>query len=207
MSDACKFKHYKHTLKQVPAKYLHRFLSLKSAADMLALELFPQSSILKEITESMSMWYAVEKIMWWDTSIDRSKDNVNIIVVGDGTKPRTACIFNYMTKWDTWSIDPQMRTRDYSKVKRLSISNKTIEESGVMNFEDQITIILMPHSHAPIKQCWEKIISTRKWLVKLECCTRDRLNFPCYYYKDHNIISPANDIYIWNNYLTLQNTE
>lgn len=165
---------------------------------MLELKLFPN---LKEIAESMAMYYAVERIMEWDNQITRDSD-INIVVSGDGVTPRTACLFNYMTKWKTWSIDPAMRDRDYSVVKRLTVIKDKIENIS-LSFDEPV-IILMPHSHAPVKNTWENITSSKKWLVKMECCTRDKLPFEAYYYKDKCAITLANDIYIWNNYMTLK---
>lgn len=191
-----KNKHYDN--KHVPAKYIQRFLGLNSAADMLELKLFPN---IKEIAESMAMFYAVEKIMSWDNTIQRDK-KINVVVSGDGVVPRTACLFNYMTKWNTWSIDPAMRERNYSNVKRLTVIKDKIENIHLLFTEP--VIILMPHSHAPIKDTWNNIKSDKKWLIKMECCTRDRLPLEAYYYKDKHAITAANDIYIWNNYMKLK---
>lgn len=196
------YKEWKQDTKLVPTTYLSRFLSLNSAANMLELELFPKSNTIKEIAESMSMWYAVERhIMPIDQDVytGRGQSDINLIVVGDGTKPRTAALFAYMTKWNCWSIDPIMTQKEYP-IKRLTIISNKIEDIDPIDFGDQITIIIMPHSHALTIDCWNKFESTRKWLVKLECCTHDKLPFTGIYYKDMNAITPANDVYIWNNY-------
>ena len=186
--------------KWVPAKYLQRFLSLNSAADMLEKRLFPTSNTLKEVAESMSMFYAVsEKIMSWDTSIDRNMDNINIVVIGDGHTPRTAALFAYMTKWKCFSVDPEFRKEEYN-IKRLTLSKSKIEDVSY-DFGDEVTIIILPHSHAPVQKCWDNIKSNKKWLIKMECCTRDKLNIPAYFYKDKYAITPANEIYIWSNYI------
>lgn len=188
----------------IPAKYIQRFISWNSAIDMWQLKLFPN---IKEVAESMSMFYAVEeKLMKWDSAIDRKAENINVVVVGDGTKPRTAAIFAFNTKWKCWSIDPDMRKEDYSSVQRLTVIKSKVEDVEPIDFGNEIVIIIMPHSHAPINQCWNHFKSERKWLIKMECCTKDKLNLPYYAYKDEYAITRANNIFIWNNYLELNFT-
>lgn len=194
-------KNKQYDMKTIPSKYIQRFISWKSAIDMWQLELFPN---VKEIAESMSMLYAIEeKLSIWDENIKKNNPNINVVVVGDGVKPRTACIFAFNTTWKTWSIDPSMRDKDYSSVKRLSVIKSKVEDVETMDFGDEILIIIMPHSHAPIQECWNRFQSTRKWLIKLECCTHDKLNMPYFAYKDKYAITAANNIFIWSNYLDL----
>lgn len=190
--------------KFIPAKYLNRFLSWNSAANMLELNLFPN---IKEIAESMSMFYAVEeKLMKWDTNIIKKSDNIHVIVVGDGNRPRTGCVFAFNTNWNVISIDPLMKPIDYSSVRHLTVIKDKIENLEPLDFGDDIVIVVMPHSHAPIDTCWNKYQSTRKWLIKLECCTHDKLDFPYYAYRDTYAITQANNVFIWNNYLDLNFT-
>lgn len=189
----------------IASKYIQRFLGLNSAADMLNLKLFPNA---KEVGESMAMFYAVtEKIKVWDKRIKQDSNNVNIVVVGDGVSPRTACLFNFLTKWNTWSIDPNMRLVSYDNVKRLTVIPDKIENVKLQFDDDQIVIIILPHSHAPVFQCWDNIQANQKWLIKMPCCTHDNLNFPGYYYRDPFAITAKNEIYIWSNYKTLVNAD
>lgn len=195
----------KHFDKQwIPAKYIQRFHSWKSALDMWALGLFPN---IKEVAESMAMFYAVEeKLMKWDSNIDRKAENINVVVIGDGTKPRTAAVFAFNMRWKCWSIDPDMKTTDYPTIQRLTVIKDRVENVDPIDFGDEILIIIMPHSHAPINECWNRFKSTRKWLIKLECCTHDRLNLPYFAYNDAFAITKANNIFIWCNYMQLDFT-
>lgn len=188
----------------IPAKYIQRFISWNSAIDMWQLKLFPN---IKEVAESMSMFYAVEeKLMKWDPVIDRKAENINVVVVGDGTKPRTAAVFAFNMRWKCWSIDPDMREEDYSSVQRLTVIKSKVEDVEPIDFGDEILIIIMPHSHAPIKECWDRFKSTRKWLIKLECCTHDKLDLPYYAFSDKFAITKANNIFIWSNYMNVNFT-
>jgi len=181
-----------------PVKYVNRFIGWNSAAEMLEMKLFPN---IKEIAESVSMLYCVEqKLMGWDTDIEKKREDINVVVIGDGVSPRTACVFAFHTNWNCYSIDPLLRKEEYP-VRKLKVYQKEIKEVK-LNFGDQITIIIMPHSHAPIEECWNNVQSTRKWLIKLECCTKDRLDFPGITYRDKYAITPENQIFIWNNYKT-----
>lgn len=188
--------------KFIPAKYIARFLSWHSAADMLEQNMFPN---IKEIAESMSMFYCVEeKLMSWDKYLkdNRGNNNVNIIVVGDGHRPRTGAVFAYSTKWKVISIDPEMKSTDHN-IQRLECFKCKVEDMPQHDFGDEPCIIILPHSHAPVQECWNKFESTRKWLIKMECCTKDKLDLPYYAFRDVNAITQANQIFIWSNYMDL----
>lgn len=188
--------------KYIPAKYIARFFSWNSAPDLLERKIFPN---IKEIAESMSMFNVVENMIFnWDDDIKqlRKENDVTVVVVGDGHSPRTAAIFCYLTGWNVISIDPEMRKTDWD-IQRLTCYNKRVEEVENMNFGDKPVIIIYPHSHAPVQIGWDKFQSTRKWLIKMECCTKDKLNLPYYSFRDEYAITKANQIFIWSNYKKL----
>lgn len=169
-------------------KYINRFVALKSAEDMI--KYFPN---VKEIAESMSMYYAVKDNL-------PIKEIKNVVVIGDGVYPRTAILFCYMTKLNCVSIDPDFRMlEDYNKVNKLKVIKSKIEDvdKKELVFEED-TVIILPHSHAPINICWKKIIAPRKYLIKMECCTHDKLPFKGILFKDPHAITTQNQIYIWD---------
>lgn len=193
------FKNNHFDNKLVPARYLNRYLSLNSLEEFTRYKLFPN---IKEITESMSMFYAVtDNVLIWDKSISRSMEEVEIFVIGDGVVPRTAGLFAFMSKAVTHSIDPKMRNRNYNGIKRLTTYCNTIEE---LQFNtNKIAIILMPHSHAPIQDCWDNVKAKKKWLLKMPCCTHDKLDMNYYSFRDKYNISKMNEIQIYCNYINL----
>lgn len=192
--------------KLLPAKYINRFISQNSSADMMGMELFPN---VKEILESYSFLYLVEeKLSKWDNNIQKSNPNIHCIVVGDGTKPRTAATMCFNTKWKVWSIDPELRIELQweEHIRNLSCVDEKIQDVWVNQGEPEVVLIFLPHSHAPVQECWNNIYKDHpnKWLVKLECCTKDELPWEHFVFKDKYLMSSANKFKIWNNYLNLQ---
>lgn len=183
----------------IPVKYIARFMAWNSAPDLLEMKLFPN---IKEIGESMSMFYCVESLLMnWDPYLreNRGKSNVNVVVVGDGHRPRTAAVFAFSTKWNIISIDPEMKSTE-CPIQRLTCFDKKVEDVPDYDFGEEPCIIIYPHSHAPVQVGWDKFQSTRKWLIKMECCTKDKLDLPYYAFRDTNAITQANQIFIWCNY-------
>lgn len=204
------FKQDNFDSKIVKAKYLNRYFQLNSIEELSKNRLFPN---IKEITESMSFIYLFEKYLYkWDKSLYKNPD-VTVIVVGDGKTPRTAALINFLTPYKTISIDPEMDdSKDWSYISNLTTYKGKFEDwiekvyIPSIYFGKRPVIILYPHSHAPIILT-ERIHSGKKWVIKLECCTKDKLSTPCFMYQDKYIMSPKNTFYIWSNYLCLNYTE
>lgn len=198
------FKQDNFDSKSVKAKYLNRFFQLNSIEELSKNKLFPN---IKEITESMSFIYLFEKYLYqWDETLYKNED-VTVIVVGDGKTPRTAALINFLTPFKTISIDPEMDdSKNWSYIKNLTTYKGKFEDwienvyKPSIYFGKRPVIILYPHSHAPIKLT-ERINSEKKWVIKLECCTSDKLEGLCVSYQDEYIMSPKNTMYIWNNYM------
>lgn len=202
------FKNKDFDHKMIPARYVNRFIALNSLEEFGRYGLFPN---VKEVTESFGMYYAVtHKIMPNEPDIEQGKRNVRIYVVGDGVTPRTAAVFAFMTKWECISIDPQMRDRDYSGIRRLKVYRKKIEDyipytplQEIHNLwpDDKYHIIIMPHSHADIQPTWDILQNDRTWLITMPCCVHHKLDLPCIEYRDKFVGSPKNHIKIYCNYM------
>lgn len=189
-----------------PAKYVSRFLNLHSAEDLMPI--MQCSNTLKEITESMGMYYCVtEKICSYDNSIDLKKDNVGVYVFGDGMLPRTAAIFAYLTKWFTYSIDPVMKT--HKSITKLT-SYATTAEIFVRNLitvEDTV-ILIFPHSHVADVNKVYKVFSDKKvWIINMPCCNPGQCNSLKLHgltYHDEHIMSEKNKVQVFCNYMELK---
>lgn len=199
------FKNSDFDGKMIPAKYINRFISLNSLEEFGKYKLFPNP---KEVTESFAMYVAVMKYVVENTDICKGRNDARVFVVGDGVTPRTAGLMAFMTKFQCVSIDPELRDRDYSEIRRLRIVQKKIQdwEPGVLNSGDGVLnqkphIILMPHSHAPIQETWNKLVNDKTWLITMPCCTHGRLNIPCIEYRDMAVASPKNYIKVYCNYM------
>lgn len=176
--------------------YFDEFVKLKCAPDLLALELFPNG---KEITESFGAYNAVRNYILPKTNIKLSQEDVDLVCVGDGCTPRTAAIFAFRSKWNCYSIDPALRMKDYSKIKRLTLYNKKVEE---MEFStNNPLIIVMVHSHATIKNTLAHVRSTKeRHLVTIPCCIPHEIPNKTYLgYMDTGIMSEKNTVKIWMN--------
>lgn len=180
--------------------YPNQLFRLNSAEELMRYKLFPN---VKEWCESYGCFEAVKKIMEWDNRIIREENSTLVVVVGDGHVPRTAALFNYMTKWETMSIDPLMRLeKDYSGIKRLSVYRAKIEEFNWTEetFDGYETVIIIhPHSHAQVATSWDKIKHPRKYLINMPCCVQSNLKLPFFSYVDKFIPTPKNRVEIYSN--------
>jgi len=99
-------------------RYIERFFKLNTAPEILAEKVF---SNLKEITDSMGVFVAIQKHI----SFDRKDRNIHCVVVGDGHTPRTGMLIARLTAWEVYSIDPVMRLKNYH-TDRLCLFKKKI---------------------------------------------------------------------------------
>ena len=169
-------------------KYMNQFISLKCSADMLAWRLFPNA---KEITESFACYEATKHLPV------NLGDKIVVIVVGDGHTPRTAATFAMRSRWDTYSVDPNL-TRKWPDLRRVNVCQGEIER---WNFSfDRTTIIVLPHAHVLVDTCLKQIQAPERHVISLQCCVKHNLEIPpCLEYRDSNVWSPENLIKIWRN--------
>ena len=203
-------KNNQNDKKWFPAKYVSRFLNLHSAEDLMSI--MQCSNTLKEITESMGMYYCVtDKICSYDDTIDLKKeDSVGIFVFGDGVLPRTGAIFAYLTKWNVWSLDPLMKK--HKDIKRLFSENITAEKFIELNkieiFSEDTVILIFPHSHVADVNRIYKAFSTKKvWIINMPCCNPGQCNSLKLHgltYHDKDIMSEKNKIQLFCNYKELK---
>lgn len=195
------FKNSDFDKKMIPAKYINRFISLNSLEEFGKFGLFPNP---KEVTESFGMYNAVMRYVVENTDISKGHNDANVFVVGDGVTPRTAGLMAFMTKWDCFSIDPELRDNDYSGIRRLLCYSCKIEDftTDFLEGDDRPRIILMPHSHAEAQITWNKLANDKTWLITMPCCVRHQLNLPCIEYRDVAVASPKNFIKVYSNYKT-----
>lgn len=185
-------------------KYLSEYLTLKCCPDLSGSGIWPNS---KEITESMGAFEAVRKhVLPGETYIDRDKnfgrDDIVIVSVGDGSTPRTAALFACRSRWDCYSIDPNLRSEKTWPFKRLTLLKRKVEDKQLSFYDTQYTtcIIVMVHSHASIHNTLSHIKAPIRHLVSIPCCVPHVINDRPYIgYTDSNIASPKNEVKIWLN--------
>jgi hypothetical protein len=174
-------------------KYLNEFWGLKAAQDLMALGLFPN---MKEITESFGAYNAVRKYLNKDFAF---KDpNVTVIVVGDGSTPRTAATFAFRSNWRCISIDPLMNdARPWSqKINRLNVIKARVEDVQFDETWGSKIIIVAVHAHLDLMECIKFKPSA---VIAIPCCVP--LEWftvrPSKEYRDYGILSPENKVKIW----------
>lgn len=199
--------------KKISAKYINRYISLNSSAEMQELNLFPN---VKEIQESFALW---DIINWFilprDETIKRDSESLHVYVIGDGHTPRTAGLIAFMSKWMCVSVDPEMREDKYKNtVKRLWPVKCKGEEIEKYKLFEQSTkkpthiILIFPHSHIKnTNEVYKHFQDQKVWIVNMPCCVKsqdDNLPLKKFFgYKDEFIDSPENVIKIYSNYIDL----
>lgn len=137
-----------------------------------------------------------------------------VVVIGDGSTPRTASIFAYMTRWEVVSIDPQLNLNKWEIIKertnpqRLEIRPCKIEQAPV-DCQGLPVLIVLPHAHLGIGQALKGVYNYASIdVVSLPCCTPieekyltlDMVkNHNLKVFVDKNIWSPKRTIYMWQN--------
>ena len=167
------------------ARYVEECFKLNSAMDM-----FPLFPNVKEITESMGAFHSVVNKMGWKALSDRA---MNLIVIGDGSTPRTAGLFALRSAWNCWSVDPALKDKAWS-IKRLQLVKQKIETATLPAMEKSVVVAV--HSHGPL-------LLRPEWNVKLvvaiPCCLPQDMAgvFPDSEYRDRGIWSPKNLVKVW----------
>lgn len=146
--------------------YLHEFLRTKCSADFIAWNLFPD---LKEICESFGLYRAVMQNIPY---LDPSDPNVTVIVVGDGSTPRTAATFACRTAWDCHSVDPELsRKQHWDKIQRLTVYRSKIQDLKFLLPEHHKVLAIFPHSHVKVGESLKSFFCKELTVVALPCCT------------------------------------
>jgi hypothetical protein len=177
----------------IPAKYLNDLLDSKCGADMLGWKLFPNA---KEVAESFGCYYAVgQHLQQW--GLDWKNANTTVVVVGDGSTPRTGAVFALRSKWSAISIDPEMKDKSWP-VDRLTTIKKRIQDYHIKI--DGTAIIVHCHSHARLDESLKSIQADRRIIVAMPCCVPQFVEGKPHHieYRDKYIPGPHNLIKIWN---------
>lgn len=178
-------------------KHINDFMRLQCAPDIMALKLFPNA---KEITESMGVFAAVERVLVGEEVLSLTETNVALVSVGDGATPRTAGLFAFRTHWQCYSIDPNLnQARDWEHcIQRLRIERRRVEDETLDLRAFDHVVIAMVHSHAPMKETLKHVLGRVRHVVALPCCVPMEIpSRPYFGLDDHNIWSPKHTIKLW----------
>ncbi len=175
---------------------------------LMVFEFFPN---IKEWSESAAMEFHAREYLL-------SAVTTTVIVVADGTTPRTAYLFGALHKeklLKIYSIDPLMKSCYKNDVRlndlKISAIDCMIEDFLIKeeksNYEN--LIIICPHSHVPLTNILTPLFGKYKKLsiIAMECCVEQtisqeqKLKFLLelkFDEHDFNVHSEANRIQIWS---------
>jgi len=174
--------------------YIDQFIRFKASADMLAWGLFPKA---KEITESLSAYYAVVQ----SSGFDLSDPNVQVLVVGDGGTPRTGTVFACMTGWQVHSVDPEFNPKKkWDEIQRLKWYKSRIEDLK-FDFGTSPVVLVHVHSHARLDASLASITGIGpRFIYAMQCCVTQKItgHEPHDVYTDRFVWSPLREVKIWS---------
>lgn len=156
-------------------------------------KIFPN---VKEMTESVGLYLSIANVMKMDL-----KRRYRAVCIGDGKYARTGLLLALMSRWDVWSVDPQLVTKEkpdfFQSVNRFTPIAKTVEALDQHDLEQIVgcDIMIAGHSHAHLPTA-RKLIQP-KVIISMPCCEPDNLNDFCISYRDPYVNSPKNQINIY----------
>lgn len=179
-------------------RYLDEVLSLRCTADLLAAGLFPARAAAKEITETCAAFHAARHHVPWTDTCDPS---TTVVVVGDGSTPRTAAMFALRTRWSCHAVDPALArpTLRIAQIDRLTLHRRVAEETTVQTGADVVLVAV--HSHASFEAALSSVPDARRVAyVAVPCCVAKALApfAPDEVYEDEGILSPDRRVYVWH---------
>ncbi|OQS04560.1 hypothetical protein THRCLA_03216 [Thraustotheca clavata] len=190
---------------QVPMslRYMNEFVGkLQCAPKLLELGIFPDA---KEVSETMGLFNATRRFLDIDTG---NPEEDGIVVVGDGSTPRSAVMFAYRTKgWMCYSVDPEMRlSTETERVPWEGIQNVVPIRAKIENIRIKLrrAIVLLVHAHVTLDQALSAIeADTILGVVTLPCCNwygQQEILFnrpPDIVFDDFSILSDHREVRVW----------
>lgn len=182
-------------------KYHERFLN--SFTNELLVGLFSRyHKASKEITESWALLEASKRFV-------PNLANYKVVVVGDGSSPRTGALLAYYTKAEVISVDPGLNwphwqehvakqtAMGYPPERLLAVKDRI--EDVKIDCEGKPCLVLWPHSHADMRRT--KILNhTSRIDIAMPCCVPippEWMKTPHVCYIDEHVLSPKNTIHIF----------
>lgn len=146
-------------------------------------QLFRGKNMFKEISESMTVVHAVTSL-----DLDRRDRNLRVLVVGDGTLPRTAGLMSIFSNWQVHSLDPIMKTGN-------DTTNTVSHKMGIEDWKDEMNLVIGVHAHTTYEMTSHAISD---YVVWLPCCKEWKPK-DCYElqaYSDLGCLSEKRTVYV-----------
>ena len=175
-------------------RFIEKFVTLKCAPDLLALEVFPNA---KEITESMAAMHAIKKYCLGFLTLN--DPSVHVVVVADGNSPRTGALMAFMSNWTVTSIDPRLKEKwvKTSKIQRLECIDMMLENIPLTDpIIAKTKLVVGVHTHVTYETMKEYFPNT-PWII-IPCCVPYPEKESTHYYREPGIWSPENQVLLYN---------
>lgn len=151
------------TVRKAALGRMNRFLSHRAAP--LLLPVGWGGDPAKEVTESYAVLDAALRVAVV-RGLRRNDYGVSVLVVGDGTSPRTGALFATSTAWKVTSIDPAMKPMGaHATIPRLDCIRARLEDRPDLTAD----IVVAVHSHAPVAAT-RAACRPGGFVVSLPCC-------------------------------------
>lgn len=174
----------------VPAHYLDALLRSTAGARLVGARVFPNA---KEVTESFG---ARRAVTYYADRFPLNDPDVLLVVVGDGTTPRTAATFALTSRWNCHAVDPRLRsTSRWAPIDRLTLHSRRIED---VRLEGDRAVVVMVHAHVSATTALSSVSAAELLLVSMPCCVPPGLRAdPELRYHDPGVASPKNEVRVW----------
>ena len=185
-------------------KYLDMFIKkalLKNDLEIIAIWK-KRSTFTKDVTESMSIYVAILKLMENEIiSYNNFLNKCNVYIIGDGCQPYVGILIKkFLGLKNINCIDPNLSVNKSfhgincykEKIEDLIISEKD---------RNQNSLLISVHGHGNISDFY-KLFTGNKIFISLPCCSDFgfvKNEMAKMEYTDTNILSPKNKIFIYYN--------
>ena len=147
-------------------------------------------SPLKELSESISAFDAVWRVSR-QLGLAQNDPSVSVLVVGDGTTPRTGALIARSSAWQVTSIDPLLKRNGPYPVKRLSCVKGRLEDYPELSAD----IVVAVHSHATV-DATRAACRCPGAVVSMPCCVPWPIQDGQQTWIDDAVISPMRRIVV-----------
>jgi hypothetical protein len=167
---------------------------LKCAPDLLLAALYPNA---KEWTESAAAYNACLRLL---PHVEPNDPTVTVVAVADGRQPRTAAMCAFRSRWDCYSVDPNLNAdKDWSMLQRVHVVKSRVED-WALTAPGHVLIIAV-HPHVGIRPMLESVhagLGYKRSVVAMPCCVKLKAGIPPWReHRDWGVLSGHNRILVW----------
>lgn len=189
-------------LRRPTTRYFDQLLRMRCAEALIGNRVFP---VAKEVTES----FAVAAALLHRAGLDPRDPSFSLVVVGDGSTPRTAATLAMRSSWRCISVDPLLRPDVVdgwpTPVERLEVHPVKIQRlAAVLSHPIGPCAVAFVHAHVRLAKAVESVEAAGgdvSAVVSLPCCGYGADSLPGFVlherFDDWGIWSPHRQVSVW----------